>query len=772
MCSPRHFSSFVHALSEQSQIRSSWLIWKASSVQLIHDNPLSRLACVIGLPFSGLGSQGCLPASKASVQHAGRQLQHNHPKKTNGSVNLQHFPENSFLVHSSSFNAQIQQDSTSGHYIANLAMGDSSGRLPAFAKTTMASAAAGTSIYDILRRFKPNIAFLQTFFSTWLKLDLTTLAAALTIFSTISGAARVLQGVALKVYWYFTKFFTASISIAASDKLNKEILNWIGAQVLTRQGTRILTARTETIQNNPWLPRRATTERNDLLHEKRVPIRYLPTFGTTWFIFERNVFLVKRISPRLGYGMVPDEYAAAPEGKEPLVVMVLGRSVAPIKRFLDMCREFADKQRESFITVHASKNQFHGEPWDTTILRPIRPMETVHFDETTKAELIADIENYLDPTTRRFYTARGIPYRRGYLLHGTPGTGKTSLSLALSGQFGLDLYLLHIPSVREDSELERLFTALPPRCIVLLEDIDAVGMKRQPAMGPKKDEEREGEDGEDEESESEDEDKMVQRSRCTLSGLLNVLDGVTSQEGRIVLMTSNHARKLDKALVRPGRIDRMIFLGAISPRSAELMFLRMYTPDANAPPYSKQLEDGALEKLALEFSSHIPDNTFTPAQLQGFLLNHRSSALVAARETKAWVDDEKKKMDEAKQRAKQIAEWRKKKKRENAMKMFAKNMGADGIDEELAEMAKEVDLENQKKAAEKEMKSHLKETTKDVVNGKGRADVEKATAAKREANADIGRAEELAKGTTNGEVVTEEEVLAATNREMNDEVAG
>jgi chaperone BCS1 len=150
----------------------------------------------------------------------------------------------------------------------------------------------------------------------------------------------------------------------------------------------------------------------------------------TWFIFERNVFLVRRINTHRSYVIgVPDEYAAAPEGDEPLVVMCLGRSVVPIKRFLNECRDFAEKQREKYVTVRASKQQYQRDSWDVTILRPIRPLETVHFDETTKAELVADIQNYLDPNTRKFYATRGIPYRRGYLLHGSPGTGKRSFSL-------------------------------------------------------------------------------------------------------------------------------------------------------------------------------------------------------------------------------------------------------------------------------------------------------------------------------------------------------
>ncbi|KAK2009674.1 P-loop containing nucleoside triphosphate hydrolase protein [Colletotrichum eremochloae] len=544
--------------------------------------------------------------------------------------------------------------------------------------------------HQFLDRTAPGFGTLSRFFSTWLRVDLATVVLLISFGGDIPRALTGLQNLGTQIYWWITRFFTASISIGPNDKLNREVLNWLGAHVLTRQGTRVLTARTEVIQNEAWYWRKPV-ERDDLHHEKRVPVQYLPTFGTTWFVYEKGFFMVRRVSTRTNrsvYTGIPDEYSAAPEGDEPLVVLRLGRSIQPVKDFLDNCRAFADKQREAFITVRATKNHYNQESWDTTILRPIRPLETVHFDEKTKQELVLDIEMYLNQKTRKFYTERGIPYRRGYLFYGPPGTGKTSLSLALASYFNLELYLLHIPSIRDDNDMENLFTALPPKCIVLLEDIDAVGIQHRKKFDADDSASDDNDSGSDKES-----TRSFSRCRCTLSGLLNVLDGVASQEGRIVLMTSNVAHKLDRALVRPGRIDRMIYLGRISPDSAKGMFERMYRPyvsientlmDKGAEHPEKHANE--IDQLAERFRSQIPDDVFTPAQLQGYLLHHRNSPQTAADCISDWIVQEKAVMDEAEQRKKASAERKAKKKkalkRLKALKALASEAEKEGVKKE------------------------------------------------------------------------------------------
>jgi hypothetical protein len=128
------------------------------------------------------------------------------------------------------------------------------GSLLGYARNSILGAVSGngSTIQEILQNSTPGFAFLQAFFKNWLKLDISTIAAILTIFGTISGGVKDLQGLALKLYWWFTKFFSSSISVASNDRLNREIVNWLGAQVLENQGTRILTARSDQMQTDAW----------------------------------------------------------------------------------------------------------------------------------------------------------------------------------------------------------------------------------------------------------------------------------------------------------------------------------------------------------------------------------------------------------------------------------------------------------------------------------------------------------------------------------------
>ncbi|CAH3187058.1 unnamed protein product, partial [Porites evermanni] len=153
----------------------------------------------------------------------------------------------------------------------------------------------------------------------------------------------------------------------------------------------------------------------------------------------------------------------------------------------------------------------------------------------------------------------GIPYRRGYLLYGPPGCGKSSFIQALAGELDYSICVMNLSDRSlSDDRLIHLMSCAPQQSIVLLEDIDAAFVKRT-------DEKEEGK-------------AYSYPNRVTFSGLLNTLDGVASSEERLVFMTTNHLDRLDPALIRPGRVDLKQEIGLASKSQLYKMYRRFY-PD-------------------------------------------------------------------------------------------------------------------------------------------------------------------------------------------------
>lgn len=171
-----------------------------------------------------------------------------------------------------------------------------------------------------------------------------------------------------------------------------------------------------------------------------------------------------------------------------------------------------------------------GLGWLTAQSKKPRPIDSVVLDENLTDQVVEDMTKFLE--SAMWYKSKGVPYRRGYLLYGPPGTGKTSFTQAIAGAMKLDICYLNLSGDKlDDDGLNRALNDAPPKSIILLEDIDGIFVSRE-AVGN---------------------DRW--KRRVSFSGLLNALDGIRSQEGRILFMTTNHREKLDPALLRPGRCD-------------------------------------------------------------------------------------------------------------------------------------------------------------------------------------------------------------------------
>ena len=163
--------------------------------------------------------------------------------------------------------------------------------------------------------------------------------------------------------------------------------------------------------------------------------------------------------------------------------------------------------------------------------KPEKPMAG-YAKSPESQEIVDDFSFWIE--NRSWYTARGIPHRRGYGLYGRPGTGKTSLILALAQEHDLPLLILNLAQM-DNYALRwfmRGFQSVAPG-IVVIEDVDGVFHGRERVLVG----------------------SAAEGANLTFDGLLEALDGVEQLDGIAVFVTSNHPELLDEALTRKGRID-------------------------------------------------------------------------------------------------------------------------------------------------------------------------------------------------------------------------
>ncbi|KAH7161508.1 BCS1 N terminal-domain-containing protein [Dactylonectria macrodidyma] len=563
--------------------------------------------------------------------------------------------------------------------------------------------------FAVLDYLIPGFSVFSSAIHAYLGIDLNLYIPLLLIISGLTFAWTYMSDY---VWGLIEKYGMSVVRIRTDDETYNFVMSWVASQPFA-QGSRRFIVNTN-INSRSWFLWRYNDDDEDEEGEgdgsngtapRKKPLQYTPSFGTHFFWYHGHLLLFERHENR-----EQSTFLVVSE-REEITISCFGRSPRILKELLlDARQQYTKKDESKTLIYRGAAGSSGGDPtWQRCMTRASRPVSTVILNEKVKEDLIADVTDYLNPATRRWYSNRGIPYRRGYLLYGPPGTGKSSLSLALAGFFRMRIYMVSLSSIMATEEnLATLFAELPRRCVVLLEDIDSAGLTHT------------REEGKGERSTDQPPDQAPAAAapsipgkpatttptlpgRLSLSGLLNILDGVASQEGRVLIMTTNHLEKLDKALIRPGRVDMIVNFGLADADMTASIFRAIYAPydgedvrgsGEPAPKQSELLNAEEAKKLADEtatiraetvervsalaaqFAEKIPEHEFSPAEIQGLLLKHKRNPEKVLENVDEWIvetrkEKKKKELDEAEARRKEEEERKKeeeKTKKEEAKK--------------------------------------------------------------------------------------------------------
>lgn len=397
----------------------------------------------------------------------------------------------------------------------------------------------------------------------------------------LTGSAIALCRKAPYRVWQWTqRRCTIIVDVSNDDPLFAWLTLWLAAQPYSRRA-RSLTATSERDEHGRNSPMPAGSRDDEILPQ----ILFTPAPGNHLLLYKRRLLWLSRDRKEAAPASGGGESFVSLWKREVFTIRMVGRSQSVARMLLEDARKVALSRRQKKTEIFIAGYDY----WQRVDEKDPRPLATVFLPEGVSERVTTDVEEFLNG--QQWYVQRGIPWRRGWLFHGVPGSGKTSLICALAGHFRMNLYILNISSSRiTDDSLAHMLAQVPMRSMVLLEDIDAAFDQRKKS------------------------DDVS--NKLTFSGLLNALDGAASKEGSLVFMTTNHFDRLDEALIRPGRADTHVEFSYATCFQAENIY-RAFFPDISP-------------LMATEFGRSCALN-FSMAEIQQTLLEHRDSPSEALR---------------------------------------------------------------------------------------------------------------------------------------------
>lgn len=375
-----------------------------------------------------------------------------------------------------------------------------------------------------------------------------------------------LKGKVYFVYNYLISKYTVTININSMDESFYYFQKWLSSHNFSNTFKRFSVVSGKGTNNNNSLC--DTVESGE---EEKKHILLAPYSGSYIFKYKgKRIWLnyeIKEPSGTKGSNMIL---------MQEITLKFLGRSTKIIESIIADIESDFNKEAEKKIKIYTPKYDY----WSSKIQIRKRSLDTVILKEGMRDEIVDDITKFIG--REEWYADRGVPYHRSYLFHGIPGSGKTSIIYALASHFEKDVYFLSLTSTMKSEDLIALMSDVDEKSLIVLEDVDVVFKG--------KDSDR----------------KMDDKMNLDFSTLINVIDGFCSKHGTLLFMTTNKKEVLDPALIRPGRVD------------VDIEF-------KNCDKYQiSNMTDGFFHehKMGARLADIIPDNSISPATLQGHLIKH------------------------------------------------------------------------------------------------------------------------------------------------------
>lgn len=387
------------------------------------------------------------------------------------------------------------------------------------------------------------------------------------VLMAVGAAGAMARRVPGQLYRWVKSRCVLSLQIANEDRAFHWLSSWLAEQPYTKRSRRLAAS-----------SKYVGTEKydHDNVGDWRVVFTPAPGSHLLWYR-RRLVWLQREREQTAG----KDGAASLSlQNKETYHITIFGRDQRILRELLTDAHNLAQVEYQKSASIYAS---MYGE-WARIGPVSSRSLNSVILPAGQKEALLEDVQKFLQ--SKDWYRERGIPWRRGYLLHGAPGSGKSSVIGALAGTLNMNLYWLNLNSPGlSDERLVLLLMNMEEKSLLLLEDIDAVTIGRKHEKKEKKGDALTG---------------------ISLSGLLNALDGVASRDGIVTFMTSNYPERLDAALTRNGRVDYRLKFSAPTDEQISAYIRHFYQLDKelNSLPNVESMAE--LQELCVKNPFIVP----------------------------------------------------------------------------------------------------------------------------------------------------------------------